>query len=173
MLNCPLLKPLHEYACTLSLKFLQFYCLGKTLLWERSPVFSFLAANNKSFPLKKKSFLKNIFPLLTLQVRIIYLMWALQIQTHSYYCCQGPWCTPDGPCCCFAPGLSQALPALRLSTGLSNSTDFPLQLTLPLAYRMVLVFLVHPFLSAPKDTYSGPVHFEDKTTEYTGRQMVI
>lgn len=38
---------------------------------------------------------------------------------------------------------------------------------------MILVFLVHPFLSAPKDKCSGPVHSEDLSTEYTGRQMVI
>ena len=29
MLNSPLLKPLHEYACTLCLKLPQFYCLGR------------------------------------------------------------------------------------------------------------------------------------------------
>ena len=37
-------KALQEYACTLSLKLLQFCCLGTQLLWERSPVFSVLTA---------------------------------------------------------------------------------------------------------------------------------
>lgn len=33
--------------------------------------------------------------------------------------------------------------------------------------------LAQPFLSALKDNYSGPVHFEDKITDHTGTQMVI
>lgn len=33
--------------------------------------------------------------------------------------------------------------------------------------------LAQPLLSAPKDKYSGPVHFEDKITDHSGTQMVI
>ena len=49
MLNSPLLKPLHELACTLGLKFLHFSLQGDTGL-GRIPVFSlFLVSNYKSF----------------------------------------------------------------------------------------------------------------------------
>lgn len=36
-----------------------------------------------------------------------------------------------------------------------------------------MVSVAQPLLSAPKDKYLGPVHFEDKSTDHTGRQMVI
>ena len=46
---CPPPKPLHEYACNPKVKTSPILLFGETLLWERSPVFSLLAAGNKSF----------------------------------------------------------------------------------------------------------------------------
>ena len=45
---CLLPKPLHEYACTLSLNSYPVLLFGEILLWERSLVFSLLVASNKS-----------------------------------------------------------------------------------------------------------------------------
>ena len=49
VLNSPLLKSLHEYVCTLSLKLVLFCSSERNSLGERSPAFSVLAASNKYF----------------------------------------------------------------------------------------------------------------------------
>ena len=46
---CLLPRPFHDYAYTLLLKTSPILLFGETLLWETFPMFSLLAARNKSF----------------------------------------------------------------------------------------------------------------------------